>query len=460
MRPLETVLALVGAAAVIWPTAFGSRSRRGIVFAASTLAVSAQLILEGFRWQLIPLYLVVIAMGVGDLFSMERELPWWRRVSRMALGLIGVGMMTAPLVALPVPVLPLPSGELAVGSATFSLVFPDRLDPYGPQPDVVPRRIAVQVWYPAEGDGDLPSIWTEDFDLIGPRLSRRLGYPGFFLAHTRHTLSYARPGSTPLPGTFPVILYSHEHGDFRSVAINQAEALASRGYFVVAPDHAYVALVSRLDDGTILELDPEVIPATADEETMAIRARLLLETMTGDLTGILDALAEPDGPFGELASHADLGAVGAYGRGAGGGAALWLCLTDPRCQGALGFNPWVEPIPDRVVATETTLPMLFMRSSEVQGTDNDGRLRGIAERNQGSAFWLGVAGAEPNDFVVAPVFSPIGERLGINGPIPADRILSIVDRYLAGFFDHSLLGSGTAALERNPFPEVSLEVLD
>ena len=130
------MLALVGAAAVIWPTAFGSRSRRGIVFAASTLAVSAQLILEGFRWQLIPLYLVVIAMGVGDLFSMERELPWWRRVSRMALGLIGVGMMTAPLVALPVPVLPLPSGELAVGSATFSLVFPDRLDPYGPQPDV------------------------------------------------------------------------------------------------------------------------------------------------------------------------------------------------------------------------------------------------------------------------------------------------------------------------------------
>jgi acetyl esterase/lipase len=348
---------------------------------------------------------------------------------------------------------------LEIGTATFNLAFPDRPEPFGPQPGLLPRRIAVQVWYPALANGDGRSPWTEDLDLIGSRLSRRLGYPGFFLSHTRYTLSHARENASPLPGTFPVVLYSHELGDFRSVAINQAEALASRGYFVIAPDHSYAALVSRLETSVIFELDAAIIPDTADPETQALRSRLLLETMTGDLVGILDALADSEGPFGELGGHADLGNIGVYGRGAGGGAALWLCLSDPRCKGALGMNPWVEPIPDRIVATTTSLPMLFMRSPDAVGTENDGRLRGIAERNEGAAYWLTVSDAEPNDFVVAPVFSPIGHRLGIRGSIPADLMLSIVDRYLAGFFDHALLGSGTAALDRNPFPEVALEVI-
>jgi dienelactone hydrolase len=459
VRPLESVLVGVAAAAVIWPAVTGARSRRGIVFVAAVAIVVAQLVVEGYRWQILPLYLVVGALGIGDLLSMERELAWWRRGSRAALGLIGLGMMAIPAAALPVPELPIPSGEFSIGTTTVSLGFPDRPEPYGPQPGLLPRRLAIDVWYPAGLDGESPGPWTADLDLIGPRLSRRLGYPGFFLSHTRYTQAHARRDASPLPGLFPVVLYSHEHGDFRTVAINQAEALASRGYIVIAPDHSYISLVSRIGRENVFELDPEVIPATADEELAANRSELMLETMSGDLAGIVDALADPSGPFAKLAEHVDLGSVGAYGRGAGGGAVLWFCLTDERCRAALGMNPWVEPLPDRVVAATTSVPLLFMRSVDVIGTDNDGRLRGIAERSEGTVYWLEIAGAEPNDFVVAPVFSPVAERLGISGPIAADRMLAIVDRYLAGFFDHSLLGGGTAALERNPFPEVSLEVL-
>ena len=71
---------------------------------------------------------------------------------------------------------------------TVELTFPDRLEQYGPQPDTTPRRIMVQVWYPAEAtEGAEPGPWTEDVDVIGPAMSRRLGFPGFFLSHTRYT---------------------------------------------------------------------------------------------------------------------------------------------------------------------------------------------------------------------------------------------------------------------------------
>lgn len=442
-----------------WPAIFGVRSRRGVVLVASLAIVISQLLIEGFRWQLVPLYVVALALGFGDLLSMERQLPWWRRVSRPALGLIGVGMMCLPPVSLPVPRLPMPSGDLGVGTATFELVFRERIDQYGPEAGTSSRRVAVQVWYPAESDGGQPRPWTPDLDLIGPRLSRRLGFPGFFLSHTVYTPGRARLNAAPLPGSFPVVLYSHDHADFRTVALNQLEALASRGYFVVAPDHAYLALVSRLPDGSVFDFDPNALAVDLDETARLERGRDMEETMRDDLAGILDALALEQSPFGVLASHADVGRVGAFGRGAGGGAAVWLCLTDPRCIGAAGFNPWVDPIPDRVAAEPTGLRMMFIRSTEAEGTANDGRLRGLAERSDGTAYWIGIEGTEGNDFVMAPLFSPVAERLGMKGPIPAERIIPIIDRFLAGFFDHTLLDAGAAAIERNPFPEVSLEVI-
>lgn len=461
MRTWELASAALAVGAVVWPAISARRSPRGVVFGLSLAVTIGQLLFEGFRWQMVPLYLVVLALGLGDLVSMERDLPRWRRISRPALGLIGVAMMSLPPVLLPVPELPPLGGALSVGTSTFELSFPERLDPYGPDPSTQPRRLAVQVWYPAETDGASPGSWNPDLDLVGPLLSRRLGFPSFFLSHTIYTEGHARERATPLAGRYPVVLYVHDYRDFRTVALNQIEGLASRGYFVVAADHSFASLAARLPDGTVVELDPEAIPTALDQETTVDRARDLGEVMKDDLVGILDQLSMGElGAFAELGTHADVERVGAFGRGLGGGVATWLCLTDVRCRGAAGFNPWIEPLPDRVAAEPTELTMMFLRSGEAIGTNNDGRLRGLAERSEGTAYWMGVTGTEANDFVLAPLFSPIGERLGMKGPIPADRIVAIIDRFLAGFFDHTLLGAGAAAIERNPFPEVSLEIVD
>ena len=56
-------------------------------------------------------------------------------------------------------------------------------------------------------------------------------------------------------------------------------------------------------------------------------------------------------PFGEMANHIDLGLVGVYGHSTGGGAAVRFCLSDERCKAVLGMDAWVEPVPDRVIAT-------------------------------------------------------------------------------------------------------------
>ncbi|MGH8927220.1 MAG: alpha/beta hydrolase family protein [Acidimicrobiia bacterium] len=463
MRRFELILAGCCAGAIAWPALFGSRPRRGLVFLGTLGATVAQLVIEGFRWQMIPLYMVAIGLGLGDLLSLERNFPWWRRLSRPALGLIGLGMMTLLPAVLPVPVLPTPSGPLEVGTVSLPLTFPDRLEQYGAEPDLHSRRIMVQVWYPADvPDGAISGPWSDDVDVVGPALSRRLGFPGFFLSHTRYTSDHSVASAPPLSGRFPVVIYSHGWTGFRTIAVNQAESLASHGYVVVAPDHTFAAISTRFPDGTVVDLDPQALPPreSVEEEVYDQAGTDLVATLTDDLVGILNALeAGEAGAFGEIASHTDLGLVGVFGHSSGGGAAVQLCLIDLRCKAVLGMDAWVEPVPDRVIATPATRPMLFIRSDGWRGTPNDGRLRGMAERSENRTYWIGIDGASHNDFVLAPLFSPIAARLGLKGPIPAGRIIPIIDRFLVGFFDHTLLGTGAAAIEQNPFDEVTLEVI-
>jgi hypothetical protein len=185
-----------------------------------------------------------------------------------------------------------------------------------------------------------------------------------------------------------------------------------------------------------------------------------LEVYVADLITVLNALDQGEvGPFEELAATADVSRIGIYGHSTGGGAAVEVCLIDERCDAVLGLDPWVEPIPDRTIATSATRPALFMRSDEWQDTENDAVLRGIAERSENITYWVGVDGANHNDFTIAPLLSPVTEQIGLTGSIPAGRIIPIVDRYVLGFFDVYLLETGSAALDTASFDEVSVEVI-
>ena len=94
-----------------------------------------------------------------------------------------------------------------------------------------------------------------------------------------------------------------------------------------------------------------------------------------------------------------------------------------------------------------------------QGTENDARLRGIADRDTQTAWWVGIADADHNDMVVTPLFSPIADRLGLKGPISSDVVVPMLDRYLNGFFDRVMLGVDPNLLDRPAQPGSDLELI-
>ena len=449
--------------AVLWPVIFGVRPRRGLVALVMSAALIAQLQFEGFRWQMIPLYLVAVGLAIGDVFYLERSIDWSRRIVRGLLGTIGLVFAAALPFLLPVPEIPSPGGPEAIGTFTVQLIDRERDEPYGERPGG-PREFMAQVWYLARAPADTGRIpWSEDWEVVAPAIAEEMGLPSWFWNHTGFTLSHTTDSPQIQGGAFPVIIYSHGMGGVRTDSLNHIEHLVSNGYIVIAPDHTYVAAATVFEDGDTYYQDPDLLPdpAEVDEETYGEAATLLVDTVAGDLVTILDNLeAREEGPFGAVAAAADLNRIGVYGHTTGGGAAVKLCLEDERCSAVLAMDPDVSPLTERDLQLTMASPGLYMRSEEWLGTPDDALLSGIAARGEAITYSVGVEGATSNDFLMTPLLTPLASQFGWTGSIPAGRVISIVDNYVLGFFDVFLLGTGPAQLDSVSFAEVTVSVFD
>ena len=449
--------------AVGWPAVFGVRPRRGLVALTVSAALFVQLQFEGFRWQMIPLYLVAIGLAGGDILFIERTLDWSRRVLRALLGTVGLGLVVLLPFLLPVPELPAPSGPDDIGTFTVELIDRSRDELYG-DPAGGPREFMAQVWYPARQlDGEAPVPWSMDWEIVAPAIAREMGLPSWFWNHTGYTPSHARESVPVASGTFPVLIYSHGWGGMRTNTLNQIEHLVSNGYIVIAPDHTFAAVATVFEDGDVVYKDPEAIPdpGTVTEIEYQEAVTNLVSVLAGDLVTVLTELEEGEtGAFGNLAGAIDLDRIGLYGHSAGGGAAIKVCLETERFGGVLAMDPWVEGLTEEDLQQTMTRPALYMRSDEWVGTPNDGLLRGIAARGESITYLVQIEGAWHNDFLMTPLMTPLASQFGLRGPIPASRVILAVNNYLRGFFDVFLLETGSAALDAVTYEEVDIAVVD
>lgn len=428
-------------------------------------AMFLQIQFEGFRWQMIPLYVVAVGLAVGDLFFLERKFDWAGRIVRGLLGAIGLVVASVLPIVLPVPEIPTPAGPEAIGTMTVPLIDRERDEPYGERPGG-PREFVAQVWFPAsERDDGLRVPWSEDWEVVIPAISRNMGLPSWFWSQARYSLSHADSSDPIADGSFPVIVYSHSWNGVRTNALNQIEHLVSNGYIVIAPDHTHIAAATVLEDDEVVLQDQDALPDPAEvgEDAYGEALTTMVETQAGDLVTILNALDEGEtGPFGEIADRADLNRLGVYGHGTGGGAAVKVCLDedDDRCKAVLAMDPWVSGLTSRDLQQEMTRPALYMRSEDWVGTEDDALISGIAARGSGVTYSIGIRDATSNDFVMVPLLTPLASQFGLRGEIPAGRVITIIDNYLLGFFDVFLLGTGPAQLDSVSFSEVDVLVFD
>ena len=453
MRLLEIVLFLALTLRLAIPQKWNTWLPAGILL--------LQLFFEGSRWQMVPLYIFTAGGGLITIWGLThppRKAPLPPR--GWVAPLIGIQILigfTALPVLFPIPKIPAPTGPYAVGTTTRQWLDPSRTDPYAPAPNT-PRKLVVQIWYPADAPGQSPTLWMDHIDLVAPAISAWIEMPPFFLDHLKYskTHSYADLPVSSTEASFPVLIFSHGFGGFRAQNTFQMQELASHGYIVVAPEHTYASVITVFPDGQVAYHNPNTLPDDVSETVYDLAAQRLVEQWTADLRFVLDKLKANDKNDALLANKLDFERVGVLGHSTGGGAAVQVCTQDPRCKAGLGMDAWLVPVADEVITNGPQQPFLFLYSERWPTPKNMALFQRLFAQMGSPAFHLSLTGTSHYDFTDLPALSPLAPYIGLKGPLNGDRVQEIIDTYSLAFFDQYLNGKATMLLDgASPsFPEV------
>lgn len=433
---------LVGGAVLFALASMASkRSRPALSLGVLSLlgaACAAQALVEGYSWQYVPVYLLLLLVALRLLCDRAgaARLDLATRVCQLGV----VAVLGAAWVFLPVPRLPEPSGPYAVGTEVFRWVDAARPEPATDAPQDR-RNIIVQAWYPAaRGATGAHSAYIDGLGRLPEFVSV---VPSLFMSRYDRidTHAVARAAVSADRSKWPVVLFSPGYGASRAFYTGLVTDLASRGFVVLAIDHPFEAAVTRLADGRIVT--PVERFLRNDPGRLAYMSEHL-DLRAADLRSVLDRLAEP-GRWGGLAGRLDLDRIAAAGHSFGGATAVAIMAGDARVKAAANIDGTLY---GSLAERHLGGPFLLIESDHGETGHSEMYLRGnqrLISNLQSDGFRYQIARSNHYSFTDAPLlFSPPARWLvaramgGSRGPA---ETLQATNDILAAFLQGPLKGA-------------------
>lgn len=407
---------------------FNSLWRRNSSLISATLlpapAIMLHLAIEGWRTQMLPLYILGALVIVGRMCALlnrtDAGSPRRDRAISAAIALaLALGGTFAGWI-LPVLTLPEPTGPYQVGIVDRELVDHGR-----------GRRLMVSVWYPA-ASGGAPAPLTHDPDQIMLGLAHLTGLPPLLFQHLRYVRLTASEGVSVRAHTkpFPVLVFSHGMVGLRLQNSSTFQELASHGYVVVAIDHTDAAAVTVFPDGEVrfYNLERFGTPSGAEPDAAFVTERVF-PVWVADQRFVYDTIETWQRSDPLLAGRLDLTRIGSFGHSFGGATALEVCRVDSRCRAAVDMDGGLY---GESITSPAVRPLLLMTS-----TDSNRYPSAIAKWTKmiavagNDAYWFELPDSTHLSFTFGQLLSPLLVPPGFD---PRSGLV-IVEKYLRSFFD-------------------------
>jgi predicted dienelactone hydrolase len=227
MRPFETLLLAANILLLVRPfLPIRIRNRPdwiGFMLALPALLTVAHLVFEGYRWQMLPAYILtglLLVLTAPRVFRPAKQ-STNRRLGSIVTSGLGLLFLTIAFVLpllFPIFRFPRPSGPYQIGTVTYHWIDAARAETFtDDQTDH--RELMVQIWYPAEpASGARRGPYLSHPGEVGTALAEvLLGLPPFVFSHLKYIRTNAVPDApvSTAQSRYPVILFSHGRGGVR-----------------------------------------------------------------------------------------------------------------------------------------------------------------------------------------------------------------------------------------------------
>lgn len=466
MRPLEILLiaVLLIRTCFTFTTYRKTKHLRTLVTFVASAVLLAQLYIEGWRWQLTPLYLAVFAAMTVDLTRLPTklsDLQGGRSFQRAFLGIAGLALCTVLLFLMPIPKLPKPTGEYLVGTFSFEAKDKNRVEIYSQEE--TDRKLVVSIWYPA-GSKTKRAPWIENSDAMLPAIAHSGGLPGWMLGHLKYIRTHAYQSAPVIESStkLPVVFFEHGLQGFRTQDSFLVEDLASHGSVVIAIEHPYGAIKTVFTDGSSVEYSANVLPASTDPGYDAA-AKRLAQQWSDDIAYMINYLsANPALPVGGLTEELELSKVALIGHSTGGASSLDFCAQHERCTAALLLDPWIQPVEESILTKGLNKPVVTLFSDpklHYFSDSNAERYATLSANDSSTLETLTLLDSGHHNFDDTALLSPIASYFGHSvGKISPYRGFEIIRDYANALVNTYLLDKPSELLtaSTNPFPEIQL----
>ena len=378
--------------------------------------------------------------------------------------------------------LPQPTGPFQIGRVTVVYEDKTRIEPLDPKHNS--RRLAVDIWYPAQSATEkTPAAYLDVKGIesaIGARALRGQLRAAYGAISGGSVITHATEGAsfTTAIRRAPILIFSPGGGMIRELYTAQLENLASHGYVVAAITHSYDGFISLFPDGNFIAYDSKRWPAPLSFEGENNLNQL--QWHTDDIIFVLEQLvhASANLPF---AGRLDLARVGAFGHSFGGLAAGHACQKDRRFKACLnedGASGW-QPLSRDTGDWSMDQPfMLIERAARRQEPPDEELAKMNITRAQANTLMDGLlahrdrflrstgkgaylvslqsAGTDHMDFSDLGLLSAV---------TPEERdikevVLKIVRNYTRAFFDGYLSGAPLTLLQAKRKPDDLVEAVE
>ncbi len=369
------------------------------LIALTIILAIVQFLLEGYNWQYVPTYLLILLLILIALFLKKNLKQHKKKLLQIILVFLILASIVPWTIFLSIPQLTEPQGYYTVGTRIFRWIDYNREEQITSDPNDK-RNVVVQAWYPTEQDAK----GNHSSYLDGPdNLPKKIGIvPSFIFDHYDQidTFGVLNAPISKVQNQWPVIIFLTGNGAARAFYTSLASGLASYGYVVLALDHPYEAMITQLADGKIVT-PIEIFLKDDPDLTKFMKGRL--DIRIADIQFVINQIGNPKESPDNFLLSIDQNRIVIAGHSLGGAAAAAAMAFDSRIKAAANIDGTLY---GELPKPNGPRPFLLLESKK----DQSERFLRYVNGNQrlfkqfGGGYRYEIIGADHYSFTDAPLF--------------------------------------------------------